>query len=122
MDRWACVDVPELPLQLLLRREPAWGSGPVAVVADDRPEGVVRHVNTAARRCRVLPGMRYAEALSLCASVAGRTGGGVEGTTDDRAGSGGLQAAVVDDREVADAVVEITETLRRFSPAVEPCR
>src|SRR5688572_22276113 len=38
VDRAACVDVPALPLQLLLRREPALQGAPVVVVADDRPQ------------------------------------------------------------------------------------
>ena len=41
MDRLACVNVDEFPLQILLRRRPEWASGAVAVVHDDRPGGQV---------------------------------------------------------------------------------
>ena len=50
MDRKACVDVPALPLQLLLRRRPDWVSGPVAVVDRDKPQGVVLWADEGARR------------------------------------------------------------------------
>ncbi|MBK8979965.1 MAG: DNA polymerase Y family protein [Planctomycetes bacterium] len=99
MDRRACVDVPALPLQLLLRREPDWRVHPVAVVERDEPQGRILWVNERARRARVLPGRRYAEGLSLAA---------------------GLRAAVVDPAEIAAAVDELTDALRGFSPVVEP--
>jgi hypothetical protein len=53
------------PLQLLLRREPAWRDEAAAVVADDSPQALLLWVNEAARRGGILPGMRYAAALSL---------------------------------------------------------
>ncbi|MHB8767075.1 MAG: DNA polymerase Y family protein [Deferrisomatales bacterium] len=101
MDRTACVDVPELPLQLLVLRRPEWAGEPVAVVDRDRPQGVVRWAGEEARARGVRPGMRYAAALSLAA---------------------GLRAAEVPGAEVADGVGRIAERLRRFAPGVEPCR
>jgi protein ImuB len=98
--RWACVDVPELPLQLLLRAHPEWGDAPACVVAEDRPQGRVLWVNEAARRGMVLPGMRYAAALALCA---------------------GLRAGVVGPDEVGRGVAQLAARLRDFSPLVEPC-
>jgi len=98
--RWACVDVPELPLQLLLRRHPEWGDAPACVVAEDRPQGRVLWVNEAARRGKVLPGMRYAAALALCA---------------------GLRAGVVAPDEVGRGVAQLAARLRELSPHVEPC-
>jgi protein ImuB len=98
--RWACVDVPELPLQLLLRAHPEWGDAPACVVAEDRPQGRVLWVNEAARRGMVLPGMRYAAALALCA---------------------GLRAGVVGPEEVGRGVAQLAARLRDFSPLVEPC-
>ncbi len=100
MARWACVDVPELPLQLLLRAHPEWGDAPACVVAEDRPQGRVLWVNEAARRGKVLPGMRYAAALALCA---------------------GLRAGVVGPAEVGRGVAQLAARLRDFSPLVEPC-
>ncbi|MDW7710460.1 MAG: hypothetical protein SCH98_08290 [Deferrisomatales bacterium] len=99
MDRLACVDVPALPLQLLLKRSPGWASDPAAVVDRDRPQGVILWANGAARRCGVLPGMRYAAGLSL---------------------AGGLRAGEVPEAEIRDGVGLLAERLRRFTPDVEP--
>jgi hypothetical protein len=65
VDRLACVDLPELPLQLLLRRHPEWTGAPVAVVAEDRPQAFILWVNESARRSGVLPGQRFAQGLAL---------------------------------------------------------
>jgi protein ImuB len=99
VDRLACVYVPALPLQLLLRRHRGEESGPAAVVAEDRPGALVLWVNEAARAAGVLPGLRHAAALSLCP---------------------GLRAGTVEEAELRGAVEELTEHLRRFSPEVEP--
>lgn len=99
MDRMACVDVPALPLQILLRRHSDWGSLPVAIVDRDKPLGIIQYVNERARRMRILPGMRYATALSL---------------------SRDLRAGVVADTEVAEYVGRLTRWLWRFSPRIEP--
>ena len=101
MDRMACVDVPALPLQLLMRRHPAWAAQPAAVVDRDRPQGVIEWVNEPARRTGVLPGMSYATGLSL---------------------AGGLRAAEVPPGDVAAGVDAIAELLRRFTPGIEPSR
>lgn len=99
IDRLACVDIDELPLQLLLRRLPEWGGSPVAVVDEDRPQGLVLWVNEAARASGVLPGQRYAAALGLARE---------------------LRAGVVPPAAVGAAVAELTSLLRRFTPNVEP--
>ena len=65
MDPLACVSLPAFPLQLLLRRQPAWSKLPVAVVDEDQPQGTILWVNERARRARILPGHRYAHALAL---------------------------------------------------------
>ncbi len=101
MDRLACVEVPVLPLQLLLRARPQWREGPVAVVVEDAPLGLITHVNEAARRHGVVPGLKYGEALSLCAP---------------------LHAAVVDAQEIEDAVSSMLKLLRDWSPAIEASR
>lgn len=99
MDRLACVSLPALPLQLLLRRHPEWAAQPVVVVADDRPQGLIRWVNAAAHEVGVRPGFRYAAGCSLAAD---------------------LRAGVVSPAEVDQAVEAIAERLRRFTPEVEP--
>ncbi|MET0501509.1 MAG: DNA polymerase Y family protein [Candidatus Binatia bacterium] len=95
----ACVDLPAFPLQLLLRRHPDWVRYPAAVVAEDKPQGLILWVNEKARRHGVLPGLRYAAALSLAA---------------------GLHADKVSSHEIHGAVKELTQRLLRFTPEVEP--
>lgn len=97
-ERLACVDIPALPLQLLVQRHPEWSDRPVAVVAEDRPQGVILWVNERAYRARVLPGMRYAAGLSLCRDLC----------------AGELAEADID-----TGIARITDRLRDFSPFVE---
>lgn len=99
MDRLACVDLPAFPLQLLCKRHPEWRGLPVAVVSEDKPNGVIGWVNEKARAARILPGQRYAQALSLSAD---------------------LRAGVIDEHEIADGVAAMCERLRAFSPIIEP--
>jgi len=97
--RLACIHVPALPLQLLVRRHPEWMERPVAVVDEDKPQGKVLWVNEAAYRSRVLPGTRYAAGLSLCSR---------------------LCAGEVHEQEIDQGVRRLLELLWRFSPEVEP--
>lgn len=99
MRRLACVDIPALPLQHLLRSHPEWKGWPAAVVAEDRPTAPILFVNEKARRDGVLPGQRYAAGLALCRE---------------------LRAGVVSEAEITSAVSELVEKLRRFTPDVEP--
>src|SRR5258705_12836102 len=98
-DRLSCVDLPAFPLQLLLRRNPEWADHPAAVVAEDKPQGLLLWVNEKARQQGVLPGLRYAAAFSLAT---------------------GLRAGVVAPAESKKAVNSLTHSLRRFTPEVEP--
>jgi len=95
----ACVDVPVLPLQLLLRQNPGWRAHAAAVVAEDRPQAELLYVNEAARRGGVLPGQKFAGALGLAKD---------------------LRAGTIASVHVERSVHEITALLRRFSPEVEP--
>lgn len=99
MNRLACVNLPALPLQLLLQRHPEWAVHPVAVVTEDRPQGLIRWVNSSARKVGVRPGLRYVAGCSLTAD---------------------LRAGVVSPAEINKATEAITERLRRFTPEVEP--
>jgi protein ImuB len=98
VDRTACIDLPALPLQLLLRRHPEWHRHPAAVVDSDRPQGKLLWVNERARASGILPGTRYAAALSL---------------------AGSLQAAEVPEQEIRRSIDVIARWLRRFTPHVE---
>ena len=71
MARMACVDIPALPLQLLIRRHPDWIDHPVAVLEKDTLQGVILWVNERARRSGVLSGMPYATGLALASDLRG---------------------------------------------------
>ena len=98
-DRLACVDLPAFPLQLLLRRHPEWRTYPAAVVAEDKPQGLILWVNEKARQQGVLPGLRYAAAFSLATA---------------------LRAGAVSPAEIKKVVSELTHRLMYFTPEVEP--
>src|SRR5262249_13585748 len=98
LHRWACVNVPALPLQLLLQRHPAWRDEPVAVVAEDRPQGAIAWVNGRARRAGLAPGMRYATGLSLAPR---------------------LRAGVLSPAEITASVEMLSTRLHDFTPGVE---
>ena len=98
-DQVACVDTPELPLQMLLRKHPTWRSGPAAVVAEDRPEAPLLFVNRVGWRKGLRPGIRYGEARGLVSM---------------------LRAAPVLSSEVDALCEELTHALQTFSPRVEP--
>lgn len=99
VSRIACLRVPALPLQLVLRRQPAWRERPLVVTENERPLSLVLHLNHRARRAGIRRGMRLEQASSLC---------------DD------LQAAVVAESEVGAAIEEIFGVLLGYSPVVEP--
>ncbi len=99
MDRLACADLPAFPLQILLAREETWRGLPAAVVEEDRAQGRVLWVNERARRAGVLPGHRYAHALSLTAE---------------------LRAGVVSPGEIDRTSKRIADALRALTPNVEP--
>jgi protein ImuB len=98
VDRWACVSVPALPLQIVARSKPEWRALPTVVVSEDKPQGKVQWANAVALQAGVLPGQSYALALSLCV---------------------GLRACVVPESEVARTTEALKLLLWRFSPALE---
>jgi protein ImuB len=99
MGRLACADLPAFPLQILLAREPERRAAPVVVVEEDRPQARVLWLNEAARRAGILPGHRYAHALSLAPS---------------------LRAGVVTREEIAEVSRRVVGALLRLTPEVEP--
>lgn len=100
MDRQACVVVPALPLQLLLRVHPEWSGRPVAVVDAVTPQGLVTWTNEPAHQAGIRAGQRYAAALGACAE---------------------LRADAVAAAAIAASVTALVERLRRCTPGVEPC-
>lgn len=96
--RLACIDVPDLPLQMLLRANPSYRDAPVAVVAEDRPEAELLLLNRHARALRLATGMRFGAAKSLVPE---------------------LRAGVVSAVEVEQMASELVRDLQTFSPHVE---
>ena len=94
----ACVDVPALPLQIYLREHPEHKTHPVVILDEDHPQGRVLWANEHARTYRILPGIRYAAALSL--------------STD-------LRAGVIEQKRVESSLHHLCARLLRFSPDVE---
>ena len=99
MDHRACVNIPELPLQLQLVLHPHWAQQPVAVVTRDTPQGEIMWMNNKARCKGIHTGMRYASALSLTSE---------------------LRTVVVLESEVRQRMKPLVERLTKFSPDVEP--
>ncbi len=100
MDQRACVNLPELPLQILFRSHPDWKNQPAVVVDRDKPQGVVLWSNERARTFRILPGMRYAAGLALARE---------------------LRASVVPEELIQREVNRLTRRLNNFTSGVEPC-
>ncbi|HEX5131075.1 MAG TPA: DNA polymerase Y family protein [Candidatus Krumholzibacteria bacterium] len=99
VSRIACLNLPEFPLQILLHAHPAWRDFPVVVVDRDAAQGVVLWSNEAARARRILPGIRYAAALSL---------------------EPDLRAGEVSGADIDAAITVLIESLRFYTPEVEP--
>lgn len=96
--RTTCIDIPELPLQILLRGHPDYRDMPAAVVAEERPESPLLLINRHAREMRLRTGMRFGAAKSLVPEL--------------RVGS----VSAVD---VEQTVAQLVRDLQTFSPHVE---
>jgi protein ImuB len=97
--RVACVDVPALSLQLVLREHPEWVEDPVVVVEDDRPQAGILWANRPARAVKITRGLSFSQARAL---------------------SSKLHAAILDEPAIEAAIDEIFELLVDFTPHVEP--
>jgi protein ImuB len=95
----ACVDVPFLALQTLLRAQPAWRQAPVAVLETDKPQARLLSLNRAARAAGLRVGERYQQALERVP---------------------GLHAAPVSPEAIATVQDELLQALLELSPHVEP--
>ncbi len=100
MPRLACINLPEFPLQILLRQHPAWRREAVAVISVDTPNGHILSVSSRATERGVRRGMRYATALTL----------------EPR-----LQADVVPEALQEEYRERIISRLHRMAPEIEPC-
>src|SRR5690554_4360660 len=66
VERIACIDVPQLSLQLWAREQSLEAGAPLGMVAAERAHSPLLEVNAAAWRQGVRVGMRYGAALSVC--------------------------------------------------------
>ncbi len=98
MKRVACVLLPMLPMQVLLRQKPHWYGAPVAVVDDDGPYGRITHLNRLARKHHLRIGMRQAVARDSLPS---------------------LHTAVVSPDQISAITQDLIVSLQTFSPKVE---
>lgn len=94
----ACVHLFELPLQVLMQRQPELRSHPAVVVSEDKPQGLILWANEPARARHISRGMRYSAGLSL---------------------DGNLRAGVIEAAELQEAEQRVLQTLRRFSPHIQ---
>jgi protein ImuB len=99
LTRVACVDVPALALQLVLRAHPEWAADPVVVVEDDRPHAAIVWCNQVARAHRITRGTSFAQAKALSAK---------------------LHAEVVSEHVLSGGIDALFESLLPFSPGIEP--
>lgn len=98
--RESAVALPQLRLQLLLRRRPEWRDSPVAVVAEESPESPLLELSARALERGLRPGLRLGAARN--ADLELRTG-------------------VVSAADAASFADELATDLGTFSPRVEPC-
>jgi protein ImuB len=98
MVRLACVDVADLPLQLLFRKHPEWRGLPAAVVSKDSPYGTILSSDARAKEYGIKPGLRYAAGLSL---------------------NHELRADTVSKEMIGEGSDFLAAALRSFSPQVE---
>ncbi|RAL23717.1 DNA repair nucleotidyltransferase [Lujinxingia litoralis] len=98
MDRWACVNAADFPLQVLLRSHPDWRQGPAALLDRDHPQGRLVGLNASARQAGLSRGMHYGEALALIPA---------------------LRAGTVDPDQVASLADTLAQALGEYSPQVE---
>ncbi|MEO6593892.1 MAG: DNA polymerase Y family protein [Planctomycetota bacterium] len=99
--RIACVDLPALPLQLVLLAHPEWHDDPVVLVEDDRPQARIVWANRHARAAHIQRGQRCQDAKALASR---------------------LHTAVLPEADLERASTELLRLLLDYSPIVEPVR
>jgi protein ImuB len=97
----ACIDVPSLPLQLILQRHPDWQEAPVVIIREDKPQAPILWTNIHAQRHQIRPGMTYSAALAI---------------------SSGLRAASIHAHEIEAHVEHLIGVFRKYSDRIEPAQ
>lgn len=96
--RIACLHLPDLAMQLLLRDNPRFAGKPAVIVDRVSPQATIRAMNHAAKQRGLSLGMRYGTARGLVPE---------------------LRGATVSDERIEAALTELTTALQVFTPAVE---
>ena len=96
--RVACIDLPAIALQILLRDRPDFRRYPAAVVAEDLPSAPLLCLSPLAERAHLRAGMRYGAARDLVPS---------------------LRAAPVPRERITATIEELVRSLQTFSPRIE---
>jgi len=94
------VALPQLRLQILLRRRPQWRGDPVAVVEEDSPEAPLLELSSQAIERGLRPGLRLGAARNADLE---------------------LKTAVVSSVDAEAVAAGLATDLGTFSPRVEPC-
>lgn len=99
MVRLACINVPSIDLQILLKENPDWIDSPVAVVTEDKPLGTITQISQKAKEAGISIGMKFATALAAAPY---------------------LRAGAITEETIQEGNKGILETLFQFSPEIEP--
>jgi protein ImuB len=99
VDRLACVNVPDVALQIMRARHPERRAQPTVVLAGEGPRAVITSADGFAAALGIVVGMRYAEGLSIAPQ---------------------LNAGMVSAAEVDAVVAAAAGALQKYSPEVEP--
>lgn len=95
----ACVNLPQLPLQIALHKNPDWKTFPVAVTKDSRPTSSILYLNKLAGEKGAILGSRYLDALGLIPD---------------------LRACEIQKGDLEMALAAMTSCLQDYSPEIEP--
>lgn len=107
MERLACVKLPLLAMQIVLKENPEWRNFPTVLLDRDHPRGRILEANKDARRLKIEPGMRYAGAQSLC------------GDPSDATFSQNLRTAIFCHDEFRQVREALREQLGEFTPHLD---
>ena len=98
MHQLACINIPALPLQFLLKKHPDWRLFPT-VISSKTSHAIILWANKRARLLGVSSGQRYTAALALSQT---------------------LRADTVSKAILQKELSSITKTLLKFTPEIEP--
>ncbi len=99
MHQLACINIPALPLQFLLKKHPDWRPFPTVVISSKTSHAIILWANKRARLLGVSSGQSYTAALALSQT---------------------LRADTVSTAILQKELSSITKALLKFTPEIEP--